>query len=552
MAVIGYLGNRNLKGGLVQISWTKEMLEEYAKCAKDPIYFIENHMKIVNLNKGLQLFDPYAYQKDMITTMHENRFSIFMTPRQAGKSTVVVGYFLWCLLFIDMYSIGILANKGKLARDLLNKIRFAYEYIPKYLQQGVKTWNKGELEFENGSKIIAAATSSSGVRGGTYNAILMDEFAHISDGVTEEFFSSVYPTISSGLESKIIIVSTPKGINMFHKMWSGAVAGANEYVPYRVRWQDVPGRDEKWKEETIKNTSERQFAEEFECLFESTSTSLIEYATLKAMLEKVKIPKFSPDKALSIYKDPEKGHAYVMCIDVARGVGNDSSTFLTIDVTNTPYEVVSLYRNNRITPLLFPEIIHKVARHYNDADLFIEINDIGGQIADILWHEFEYENIIFTTTSGTRQKISGGFGGSAKMGVRTTTPVKNIGCSVLKTLVENNQWSIYDIDVISELVQFNRKGKSYAAAPGYHDDLVMPLVLFSWLSTQPYFKEMHESIDIRQRLKEINLSQIEDSLTPFGFIDDGRDDDNGYDNSMFAKPAAVLSKNYGNYDIGMF
>ena len=347
MAVIGYLGNRNLKGGLVQISWTKEMLEEYAKCAKDPIYFIENHMKIVNLNKGLQLFDPYAYQKDMITTMHENRFSIFMTPRQAGKSTVVVGYFLWCLLFIDMYSIGILANKGKLARDLLNKIRFAYEYIPKYLQQGVKTWNKGELEFENGSKIIAAATSSSGVRGGTYNAILMDEFAHISDGVTEEFFSSVYPTISSGLESKIIIVSTPKGINMFHKMWSGAVAGANEYVPYRVRWQDVPGRDEKWKEETIKNTSERQFAEEFECLFESTSTSLIEYATLKAMLEKVKIPKFSPDKALSIYKDPEKGHAYVMCIDVARGVGNDSSTFLTIDVTNTPYEVVSLYRNNR-------------------------------------------------------------------------------------------------------------------------------------------------------------------------------------------------------------
>lgn len=551
MAVVGYLGNKNLKANLVPITWTKDMVEEYARCAKDPIYFIEHYMKIVNLNKGLQLFEPYEYQRKMVKNMHDNRFSIFMTPRQAGKSTVVVGYFLWCLLFIDMYSIALLANKGKLARDLLHKIRFAYEYIPKWMQQGVKTWNKGELEFENGSKIIAAATSSSGVRGGTYNAILMDEFAHISDNVAEEFFSSVYPTISSGAESKIIIVSTPKGINMFHKIWTGAVAGSNEYTPYRVYWQDVPGRDEKWKEETIKNTSERQFAEEFECEFETTSTSLIEYSTLKTMLDNVEIPKLSPDKSLAIYQEPIRGHNYVMCIDVARGSGGDYSTFIAIDTTTIPYKVVGLYKNNKIPPLLFPEVIYKVANHYNEASLLIEINDIGGQIADTLWNEYEYENIISTVSNGNKQRISGGFGGGAKLGVRTTTQVKNIGCSVLKTLVENNQISIKDVDIISELVHFNRKGKSYAASPGMHDDLVMPLVLFSWLSTQTYFKDMNESVDVRQRLKEMNIQQIEDSLTPFGIIDDGRDEE--YDNSMFARKQTVnVSKTYGNYDVPMF
>jgi hypothetical protein len=443
-------------------------------------------------------------------------------PRQTGKSTTCVSYLLHYAVFNDNVNIAILANKASTARDLLGRLQLAYENLPKWMQQGIISWNKGSLELENGSKISSNSTSSSAVRGGSYNVIFLDEFAFIPNHIADDFFASVYPTISSGQSTKVIIVSTPRGMNHFYRMWHDSEKGKNEYVPTDVHWSEVPGRDEAWKEQTISNTSEQQFKVEFECEFLGSVNTLINASKLRNLVYDDPIKR---NAGLDVYEHPKEENNYLITVDVARGLGNDYSAFVVFDITNFPYKIVAKYRNNEIKPMLFPSIIHEVAKGYNDAWLLIEVNDIGDQVASILHFDLEYDNVLMCAMRGRAGQIVGsGFSGKkSQLGVRMTAAVKKLGCSNLKTLLEDDKLLTSDYEIISELTTFAQRGNSFEAEEGCNDDLAMCLVIFSWLVAQDYFKEMTDN-DVRKRIYEEQKNQIEQDMSPFGFIVDGLDD----------------------------
>ncbi len=519
-----YLRNPNLKKANVQQTWTKEEVGEYAKCMKDPIYFIQQYIKIVSLDEGLIPFKLYDFQKEMVGTFHNNRFTICKLPRQSGKSTTIIAYLLHYVLFNPSVNVAILANKAATARDLLGRLQLAYENLPKWLQQGVMSWNKGSLELENGSKILASSTSASAVRGGSYNIIFLDEFAYVPANVAEQFFSSVYPTISSGKTTKVMIVSTPHGMNMFYKLWNDAENERNSYIPIEVHWSEIPGRDVAWKEETIKNTSVSQFNTEFECEFLGSIDTLITPQKLRTM--SYKNPTQS-NAGIDLYEKPEPGRTYVLVADVSRGTKNDYSAFLIFDVSEMPYRIAAKYRDNEIKPLLFPSKIYDVARAYNQAFVTIEVNDIGEQVASALQYDLEYDNLVMASMRGRAgQILGGGFsGGRAQLGVRTTKAVKKIGCSNLKQLIEDNKLIIEDLDIISELSTFIVKGSSYEADDGCTDDLVACMFIFAWMTDQTYFKELTD-MDIRQTMMREQQDALEQDMAPFGFVVTGLEDEN--------------------------
>ena len=519
-----YLGNPNLKKANVKVEWTEKQLLEYKRCMDDPQYFIETYVRIVSLDEGLIPFKMYPFQKEMIGTFHKNRFTICKLPRQSGKSTVMISYLLHYALFNPSVNIAILANKAATARDLLGRLQLAYENLPKWLQQGVMSWNKGSLELENGSKILASSTSASAVRGGSYNIIFLDEFAYVPANVAEQFFSSVYPTISSGKSTKVIIVSTPHGMNMFYKLWTDAEEKRNTYIPIEVHWSEVPGRDDKWKKETIANTSEQQFQTEFECEFLGSVNTLINSSKLRVLTYKQHLHKHA---GLTVYKKPEKDHTYMLTADVARGTKNDNSAFVMFDITEVPYRVVASFKDNEIKPLLFPQKIYQMARAYNQAFVLVEVNDIGEQVANNLQFDLEYDNLVMAAMRGRAgQVMGGGFsGGKAQLGVRTTKAVKAIGCSNLKQLVESDKIIIEDFDIINELSTYIVHGSSFQAEEGCNDDLVMCCVLFAWATDQTYFKELTDN-DIRVQMYKDQQHQIEQDMAPFGFVVNGLEEEN--------------------------
>ena len=517
-----YLGNPNLKKTNTPVEFTKENIIEYGKCAEDPLYFIKNYVQIVSLDHGLVPFEMYGFQEGMVSTMHDNRFSIFKLPRQSGKSTIIISYLLHYALFNPNVNIAVLANKSITARDILGRLQLAYENLPKWMQQGIIAWNKGNIELENGSKIIAAATSSSAIRGGSYNIIFLDEFAFVPSNVAEQFFASVYPTITSGQNTKVIIVSTPHGMNMFYKIWVDAQERRNDYIATEVHWSEVPGRDEEWKKETIRNTSESQFNAEFECEFLGSIDTLISAHRLKTLVYRNPI---QSNAGLDIYVRPEKDNVYMITADVSRGTANDYSAFVVFDVTEIPYKVVAKFRDNEIKPLLFPTKIHEVAKAYNQAYVMVEVNDIGEQVANALQFDLEYDNLVMASMRGRAGQILGaGFsGGRAQLGVRTTKAVKKIGCSNLKQLIEDNKLIIEDYDAVNELSTFIVRGSSYQADDGCNDDLVACMFMFAWATDQTYFKELTDN-DIRKTMIKEQQDMLEQDMAPFGFIVNGIDD----------------------------
>jgi hypothetical protein len=518
----GYKGNVLLKKTNQNIEWTPDLVQEYVRCQNDPIYFTENYMKIISINEGLTSFNLYGYQKEMVTSFKDNRYTIVTTARQAGKSTTTCAFILWYIIFHPDKTVALLANKGDTAREILGRVQLAYQHLPKWLQQGVVEWNKGSFVLENNSRVLAAATSASAIRGYTINLLFIDEAAFIDNW--DEFFTSVYPTISSGSESKIILVSTPNGLNHFHATWANAEKGTNGYHPILVNWQAVPGRDEKWKADTLAgmNFDLEKFDQEYNCEFLGSSGTLIAGWKLKELVSEN--PILQKD-GLTQFKAVEPNHVYMMVCDVSRGKGLDYSAFQLIDVTSMPYQQVGVYRNNAITPLDYADIIHRTAKAYNNASVLVEVNDIGEQVSTSLNYDFGYENVLFTENAGrSGKRITTGFGGgSVDKGIRTTKIVKSIGCSILKLLVEQNQLIVNDVNTISELGTFSKKGTSYEAESGKHDDLVMCLVLFAWLSDQQYFKD-YTNINTLMSLRDKTEDDIEQDLAPFGFVDSGRDD----------------------------
>ena len=514
-----YLGNPNLKKVNTPVEYSQDQIVEYQKCAEDPIYFMEKYIRIVSLDEGLVPFAMYGFQKDIVKKIHDNRFTICKLPRQSGKSTTTISYLLHYALFNPNSNIAILANKSSTARDILGRLQLAYENLPKWLQQGVINWNKGNIELENKSTIVAAATSSSAIRGGSFNIIFLDEFAFVPTNIAEMFFSSVYPTISAGTKTKMIIVSTPYGMNMYYKIWMDAINKKNDYIPIEVHWSEVPGRDDKWKEQTIRNTSEEQFQQEFECEFLGSVNTLISASKIKAT------PYITPIKSaqgVDIYEDRKEGHTYVAAVDVSRGVDKDYSAFLVFDVTSMPYKVVAKYRSNEIKPFVFPNIISRVCLAYNQAHILTEVNDIGQQVADALQFEIEYPNLLMTTQKGRAGQILGAMysGRGSSMGVRMTKSIKKVGCSNLKTLIEGDKVVVNDFNIIQEMSTFTKRGQSWQAEDGSNDDLMMCLVIFGWLSNQPYFKELTNT-NARLKMYEEQKNLIEQDMAPFGFVDDG-------------------------------
>ena len=523
-----YLGNPNLKKANTPIEWTEEKIQEFLRCKNDPVYFAKNYIKIVSLDEGLTQFEPYSFQEKLINNFHNNRFNICKMPRQTGKSTTVVSYLLHYAIFNDSVNIGILANKAATARELLSRLQTAYENLPDWMQQGILVWNKGSLELDNGSKILAASTSASAVRGMSFNILFLDEFAFVPNHVADSFFASVYPTITSGKNTKVIIVSTPHGMNHFYRMWHDAERNKNEYIPTDVHWSEVPGRDATWKDQTIANTSEQQFKVEFECEFLGSVDTLIAPSKLKSMV--YDNPQ-TRNAGLDVYSPAEKGHDYVMTVDVARGVGEDYSAFIVIDITQFPHRLVAKYRNNEIKPMLFPNIIYEVAKNYNSAFILCEVNDIGDQVASIIQYDLEYQNLLMCSMRGRAGQIVGqGFSGKkTQLGVKMSKTVKKVGSLNLKTLIEEDKLIFCDYEIISELTTFISKRNSFEAEEGCNDDLAMCLVIYAWLVQMDYFKELTDQ-DVRKRLYEDQKDQIEQDMAPFGFMDDGLDDTSFVDN----------------------
>ncbi len=526
-----YRDNPKLRRDGVKIEYTQEQLEEYGKCAKDPIYFAEKYIKIINVDEGLIPFKMWDFQKKLISNYKDNRFCITKLPRQVGKTTTTVAYLLWLSLFHNEQTIAILANKGSLARDILAKYQLAYENLPEFLQQGIIVWNKGSVELENNSKVVAASTSSSAIRGGTFNCVVLDEFAFVPNNMAQDFFNSVYPVISSGKTTKILIISTPNGMNLFYKIWADAQHKKNDYVPLEINWWDVPGRDEKWKEETIRNTSLRQFQQEFECQFLGSSNTLVDGQKLQTMFYKDPIErmKIGNDNFLDIYEQPIKGddeltkdHIYVATVDVAEGKGLDASTVHVMDVSTTPYKQVAKYSNSFISPVLFPTVIHTIAKYYNEAFVLVEINN-NPQIADILINEMEYENVLRVETGNKQaQTLSTGFGRGVQSGLKMSVQTKRIGCLNLKTLIESDKLFIQDFDTVSELTTFIASGNSWEAEEGANDDNVMALVIFGWMSTQKYFRDIVDH-DLRKQLQLEKFNRIEEHNIADPLMDNGLD-----------------------------
>lgn len=510
-----YRGSQRLKRVNVPVSYDEEQIREFEKCALDPIYFIRNYIQIINVDLGLIPFNLYPYQEEMVDIVTNNRFSIFKLPRQSGKSTLLASILVWYILFHENYSVLVLAHKGDNAKDIMQRVKLAYENVPQWMQQGIVKWDVLSVFVENGSKIVASTTTESSGRGGSYNLVYLDEFAFVENNIQDEFFASTYPTISSGRTTKFVITSTPNGMNKFYNLWVESEKGKNSFVPFSIQWNDVPGRDDKWREEQIKNMGAEKFRTEFNTEFIGSSNTLIDPTVLQRLMADDPIVETETTRQ---FEKPKPGHLYMCMVDVAEGINRDSSTFVIVDVTELPYKVVASFRDPLIPPMMLANPIFNFCRQYNDAYVLIEINRYGSQTAQTLYHEFEYENVIFCRTKGAAGQIpSSGFGGSSSYpGVKMSERIKRIGCQNIKTLIETYKIVLSDKRIIDELYTFVQDGESYNAEQGHHDDLVIPLVLLGWLSTQEYYKQL-TNVDVRYRIAAEREALLDQDLMPFGF-----------------------------------
>ena len=518
-----FQGNPLVKKVGAQIQFTKEQVEEYVKCAQDPFYFIEKYMKIVTIDSGVQVIKLYDFQREMINKFVNEKFILAKCARQSGKTIGVESFILWSILFKDNYRVGMFANKFDTSKKILKEIKYSYEQLPMWLQQGVVTWNKHSIELENGSSITSSSTSGDAGRSRTYNLVFLDEFAFVPDYVAADFFTAVYPTISSGKNTKVIIISTPNGLNFFYRMWIEAQEGRSNYKLFEANWRAVPSRDDAWADETLANVGEKAFQQEYECDFLGSSNTLISTTKIKEMVWKKPVKRYQG--GLAIYEEPKPRNQYIVTVDVSRGIGKDYSAFTVINVSDFPYKVVAKYQNNEISPMVFPNTIYETATHFNQAMVLVEVNDIGEQVGAILYTDLEYEDLIMTEHGGRKgQRISSGFGGNVYYGVRMTSNVKKIGMANLKTMIESDKLLIHDVDIITELSTFVQKRNSYEAEEGYHDDLVMCLIIFGWVSNQEYFKELTNS-DIRKKLEKEREYEIMESTLPPGFVVNGEEEE---------------------------
>lgn len=495
-----YQGNPLLKRAGEKVELTADHIKEYKRCMDDPVYFAERYIKIVHVDKGLIPIVLYDYQKRIIKALQEYRYNIVLSCRQSGKTTTMVCFLLWYVLFHRDKACAVLANKGATARQIVGRIELAFMNLPKWLQQGVNTWNMGSFSLENGSSISSAATSSDSIRGSSFSVIMIDELAFIEH--FSEFYKSTYPTISSGKETRMIAVSTFNGQNHFYEMWEDAIAGRSAFHPTRVDWWDVPGRDEAWHQEQLKLMSEEDFAQEYGNEPLGSGLTLINSRGFSIMAETQTEPiQFTLNT--KIYNLPEPYRKYIITCDCA-DTGVDYSTISVIDITEFPYKQVAIYRDNKISHLMFPHAILHLAMKYNTASVLVESNDVGKVILHVMNYDLEYDHVISTR-----------IGNKIQLGQRTTTKSKAVGCARLKDMVESKQLIIQDRYTIDEFKHFivNNAHTSYAAEDGCHDDLVMGLVNFAYYASTPSFRMQFDKNFVDHTLESYEQEMME-ALTP--------------------------------------
>lgn len=524
----GFKGNLLLRKAGVppEGGYTPERQAEMFRCSIDPIYFFRTYVKIKHVDYEAKiLFDPRGYQLEMIKSIIDNRNTISRWPRQCGKTTVLAAVALHYLLFQRNHSVLIAAHLREKSQDIVAAVQEMYMDLPSWLQQGIVEWNKRSFKLENGSRVKASATTASSARGDTYNMIMLDEFAFVAHHLADDFLKSVIPTVASGKDTKVVIASTPKGLNMFYKVWESAINGdvapPNNFVPIAVEWNEVPGRDEVFRASIIAQYGQEYWDQEFACAFLGSSATLITAAKLITLASMQPIQYTDSTR---LYEQPEKGHLYACTVDVAEGLGGDFSVIMVFDVTAVPFRPVYIYQNRYIDTMALPGLINEVAKSFNNAMVLVESN-FGQQVGDILWRDFEYEHVIFTERT---VKNPGGFkvgwGGKRQMpGVKMDVLTKRIGCSNLKNMIENDKLIVRDSLTIEELRRFAVKGKSYAAEQG-NDDLVMCLVLFGWLADQGYLKEQNE-VNIRDQIAQLNKQKIDDNMLMIHRIDGNENSD---------------------------
>lgn len=528
LSTFSFRGNKRLRPKGAVIEYTEEMLDELSLCKADPVYFIEKYCKVIHVDRGLVPFILHDYQKRMITAYKDNRFVCTMASRQLGKTVCVAAFFCWFVLFHDEKTTVILANKAAVSREILSRVQIMYEHLPRWIQQGVTSWNKGSIELENNSRILCGATSSTGYRGFSIALLYLDEYAFVPNNVADEFYTSMFPTLSSGEETKMILSSTPNGYNHFHKIWHDANtldANGNKksiFTPVLCMWHEHPDRNERWAAEQLLALGEVKYAQEVTCDFVGSSLTLLRGETLSRLTYENPLKEYDGEfKGLKVYKYPEKNKVYCTTVDTSRGRHLDSSAFAVFDISQFPHTIAATYRNSDVAPLMYASVVDKISRNYNNSYLLIEINDIGAQVAETIYMDLEYDGDMFWTKSGDNL---GKVGNDPYPGIRTTKKTKRIGCANLKDMIENNQLLINDFDMISELSTFIQKGTgSYEADEGFHDDTVTTLWLHAWLVSQPFFNQLTDQ-NVRLAMHQEHINEMEDRLMMTTYYSDGIDE----------------------------
>ncbi|QBQ74364.1 terminase large subunit [Escherichia phage vB_EcoM_PHB13] len=506
-----YMRLKNLRRANIKTQYTPEMIAEWKRCRKDIVYFAETYCAITHIDYGTIKVQLRDYQKDMLKIMHENRMSAHKLSRQLGKTTAVAIFLAHYVCFNKDKAVGILAHKGSMAVEVLERTKQAIELLPDFLQPGIVEWNKKSIVLENGSSIGAYASSPDAVRGNSFSFIYIDECAFIQNWT--DCFLAIQPVISSGRESKMIMTTTPNGLNHFYDIWQSAIDGKSGYVPYEAVWHSVKERlynkadifDDgyEWSSQAIAGSSLEQFLQEHNAEFFGSSGTLIRATTLS----RLSFIDVVNDNGFYQFEQPKEGRKYVATLDCSEGRGQDYHAMQIIDITEFPYKQVAVYHSNTTSHLILPDIVFKYLMMYNECPVYIELNSTGVSIAKSLAMDLEYDNIICDSF--------------IDLGMKQSKRSKAMGCSALKDLIEKDKLIINHKGTIQELRTFSEKGVSWAAEEGFHDDLVMSLVIFGWLTTQEKFAEYagKDEMRIASEIFRKELDEMGDEYAPVVIYD---------------------------------
>ena len=518
-----FKGNPNLRARGEKVNMTPELMKEYIRCSQDIIYFAENYFKIISIDKGEHIIKLYEFQKRILKAMvggdgDPRRHIALLSARQIGKSTISTIYIVWFAIFNSDKTIAILANKEQTAKEILSRVKLGYEGLPKFLQQGVKDdgWSQKSIILENKTKILSASTASSAIRGMSISLLLLDEFAFVPSNVADEFMASVYPTIVSGDESKIIMVSTPNGMNHFYHIYSKAAKGENGYRPVKINWNEIPRKNKdgsdanpKFKEDTIRNIGLVKWNQEFGARFLGSSKTLIDPDLLEELGRETIDPKeLKMGDLLHVYERPQEGELYMLGVDSSKGVGGDYSTVQVLKIKDEyDIEQVAIYRNNIIEPHDFAQVVMSISNYYNECYVMIENNDVGGQVADAMFYEYEFDRILNCDKKG--------------IGIRSTKKSKLEANMLLKRYMENDFLKIIDKQTVYELTCYEEISPDvFQSGRTDHDDCVTSLLWALYFIMTPFYEGRDGKI------KEIDgkyLIEDEDEgpINPFlGDVDD--------------------------------